>query len=176
MENIGIRYLDAYIDLHLAILCVEHLIQTESGEALSQLRNLQDNLGNHRDAIKNLLEQYQEGTTRNQQTSVNQDRSLPSHLLDDPPQSILFRGSGAYLMEAIGILEGILGDISEDISNNSNHELNERLQQLLQRMETTLENLRRIRLSQGEREGGKRKTRRRKHRRSRHHARRNSTK
>lgn len=52
-------------------------------------------------------------------------------------------------MEAIGIL----GDIREDISNNSNHELNERLQQLLQRIETTLENLHRIRLSQGERKG-----------------------
>lgn len=140
-EDDGIHYLDAYIALHNAIRCVEHLMHTQSGEMLSLLGNLGNDLDSYHMTLRDHLGEDAEGDLFAQRVEVNADRELPAYLPRDP-RTIVHQIIGGYLLEAIGSLQSIPGEGG-----------------LVQRMRITLSGLQQIHdaFPEGEIEGGRRK-------------------
>jgi hypothetical protein len=101
VEDNGILYLDAYIALHNAIRCVEYLMQTQSGEILSPLADLGNDLDSYHVTLRNHLGEDAEGDLFAQRVEVNADRELPAYLPRDP-RMIVNQIIGGYLLEAIG--------------------------------------------------------------------------
>ena len=64
-------YLDAYIALHDAIRCVEHLMKTQSGEVLTPLDYLGNDLDSYRTIIGAHLMEDAEGDLFAQREEVN---------------------------------------------------------------------------------------------------------
>lgn len=141
VEDRGTRYLDAYIALHKAILCVEHLMKTQSGEVLTPLDYLGNDLDSYHTIIGAHLGVDAEGDLSTDREEVNANRELPADLPRDP-RMIVNQLIGGYLLEAIGSLRNIPDE-----------------QGLIQRMRTTLSNLQQIHdaFPEGEIEGGKRR-------------------
>lgn len=143
IDTIGDRYLDAYIALHKAIRCVEHLMQTQSGEILSSLADLGNDLDSYHMTIRDHLGEDAEGDVYAQRVDVNANHELPAHLPRDP-RKIVNQFIGGYLMTAIGSLQNIPGESG-----------------LVQRMRATLSGLQRIHnaFPEGEIQGGRRRKR-----------------
>ena len=143
VEDNGILYLDAYIALHNAIRCVEYLMQTQSGEILSPLADLGNDLDSYHVTLRNHLGEDAEGDLFAQRVEVNADRELPAYLPRDP-RMIVNQIIGGYLLEAIGALQSIAGEGG-----------------LVQSMRITLSYLQRIHnaFPEGEIQGGRRRKR-----------------
>jgi hypothetical protein len=144
VEDSGTRYLDAYIALHDAILCVKHLMHTQSGEVSSLLAHLRTDLDSYHAILRAHLMEDAEGDLFAQRVEVNADRELPAYLPRDP-RMIVNQIIGGYLLEAIGSLRSIPGE-----------------EYLVQRMRDTLSGLQQIHdaFPEGEIQGGKTRRRR----------------
>ena len=141
VEDNGVLYLDAYIALHNAIRCVEHLMQTQSGEVSSLLAHLRTDLGLYKGEIGSHLGDDAEGELFAQRVEVNASGELPAYLPRDP-RMIVNQMIGGYLLQAIGLLH-LIPD--EDA--------------MVQDMRHTMSSLQQIHdaFPEGEIEGGRRK-------------------
>lgn len=109
-ETTGILYLDAYIVLHRALLCVEYLYHRHKNEDVQeQLSDLGNTIDSYQTAIGERLTDDMEGNIAAQREEVNQDRELPDYLPRDS-REIVYRMIGGYLMEAIGLLQRVPDD------------------------------------------------------------------
>ena len=140
VEDNGILYLDAYIALHNAIRCVEHLMDTQSGEVSSLLAHLRTDLGLYKGEIGSHLGDNAEGDLFAQRVEVNASGELPAYLPHDP-RMVVYQIIGGYLLQAIGLLRLLPEDV------------------MVQDMRHTLSSLQQIHdaFPEGEIEGGRRK-------------------
>ena len=141
VEDSGVLYLDAYIALHNAIRCVEHLMQTQSGEILSLLADLGNDLDSYHEILRAYLMEDAEGDLSAQREEINADRELPADLPRDP-RMIVNKNIGGPLLQAIGLLQ-VIPD--------------EKIAGMVQRMRNTLSTLQQIHdaFPEGEIQGGK---------------------
>ena len=144
VEDNGILYLDAYIALHSAIRCVEHLMKTQSGEVLTPLDYLGNDLDSYHEILRAHLMEDAEGDLFAQRVEVNAHTELPAELLRNPrdPRMIVNQLIGGYLLQAIGLLQSIP---------------DEKIAGMVQRMRNTLSTLQQIHdaFPEGEIQGGK---------------------
>ena len=110
VEDNGILYLDAYIALHNAIRCVEHLMDTQSGEVSSLLAHLRTDLGLYKGEIGSHLGDDAEGDLFAQRVEVNASGELPAYLPHDP-RMVVYQIIGGYLLQAIGLLRLLPEDV-----------------------------------------------------------------
>ena len=158
-ETTGILYLDAYIVLHRALLCVEYLYHKHKDEEVQeQLSDLGNTIDSYQTAIGERLTDDMEGNIAAQREEVNQDRELP-HYLPRDSREIVYRMIGGYLMEAIGLLQRVPDDS---------------MTEMVEQMRSTLHDLQYVHdalphaIQEGQRGGKRRSGKRRSGKRSRH--------